>query len=216
MLTVEFPHLLRLVEKCQFDTIYHEHFSYLSLNFVRKLLEKHGLGVFDVEQLPSHGGSLRVYAARLEKGGTEPGPRVSEISELERGRGLLSVDFYGGFQARVNAAKDAFLAFLLEQKRMGKLVVGYGAAAKGNTLLNYCGVKADLIPFVADRSPYKQGLFLPGSHIPIVAEDEIRGARPDYVVVFPWNLRGEIFPQLSYIREWAGRFVTAVPSLRVE
>jgi 2-polyprenyl-3-methyl-5-hydroxy-6-metoxy-1,4-benzoquinol methylase len=215
VLTMEFPHLLRLVEECQFDTIYHEHFSYLSLVFVNKLFTRHGLVIFDVEELPTHGGSLRVYAAHLDRDHLKISRSVEEILSREETHGLTTMVFFEGFQARVNALKNAFLRFLIEQKELGKVVVGYGAAAKGNTLLNYCGVKPDLIPFVVDRSPHKQGHYLPGSHIPIVSEDRIREIRPDFVVIFPWNLEQEITEQLAYVREWDGRFVTAIPKLRV-
>jgi SAM-dependent methyltransferase len=216
VLTMEFPHLLRLVEECQFDTIYHEHFSYLSLVFVNKLFDRHGLVIFDVEQLPTHGGSLRVYASHMDRDKMKNSRSVEEILSLERSHGLTTMEFFEGFQARVNAVKNEFLNFLIEQKGLGKVVIGYGAAAKGNTLLNYCGVKPDLLPFVVDRSPHKQGHYLPGSHIPIVEEDRIRERKPDFIVIFPWNLKQEITQQLAYIRDWGARFVTVIPALRVE
>ena len=213
--TFEFPHLLNLIEQNQFDTIYHEHFSYLSLVAVMRVFTANGLSVFDVEELPTHGGSLRVFAQRSDG---EPRPvseRVAALVARELAAGLTSEAGYAGFQAKANRVKDDFVAFLIEAKREGKLVAGYGAAAKGNTLLNYAGIRDDLIPFVVDRNPSKQSKYLPGSRIPIVAEDRLRQAKPEYVVILPWNLRTEVIDQLSYIREWGGRFVTAVPQLEV-
>jgi hypothetical protein len=204
------------VEGCQFDTIYHEHFSYLSLTFVQRLFASSGLRVFEVEELPTHGGSLRVFACRSERLDLRIGASVEKVLADERRAGMHALDFYSGFQKKVDAIKDNFLKLLIDLKSEGKMVVGYGAAAKGNTLLNYGGVKADLLPFVVDRSPHKQGLYLPGSHIPIVAEERIRQAKPDFIVIFPWNLRAEITAQLSYVRDWGARFIVAVPSLEVD
>jgi SAM-dependent methyltransferase len=210
--TVEFPHLFELVRNHQFDTVYHEHFSYLSFLTVRRIFAAHGLAVWDVETLPTHGGSLRVWASptEAERGET---PAVAAMAERERAAGMEDARFYAGFQDVAEAVKNDFVTFLLQQKRDGRTVAGYGAAAKGNTLLNFAGVRRDLLSFVVDASPHKQGRFLPGSRIPVVDEARLRATRPDYVVVLPWNLRDEIMAQLSYIREWGGRFVFAVPEL---
>jgi SAM-dependent methyltransferase len=211
----EFPHLLRLVADCQFDTIYHEHYSYLSLTAVCTIFQRCGLAVFDLEELPTHGGSLRVYAQRADAGGREPSPAVTELLARERAAGLASPALAEGFQQRADRIKDELLAFLIEQKRAGRTVAGYGAAAKGNTLLNYGGVRSDLLGFVADASPHKQGLYLPGSRIPVMNETTLGDAKPAFVLVLPWNLRDEIMRQLSYISAWGGQFVTAVPKLRL-
>lgn len=213
--TFEFPHLLRLVSENQFDTIYHEHYSYLSLIAVKRIFEHNGLSVFDVEELPTHGGSLRVYAQRTDSGIHEISANVANMLQREVQAGMTTLTFYAGFQAKANQVKNDFLAFLIEAKRTGKTVAGYGAAAKGNTLLNYAGVRPDLLPFVADRNPAKQNKFLPGCRIPIVAEAQLKQTRPDYVVILPWNLREEVMGQLAYVREWGGQFVVAVPSLKV-
>ena len=212
--TVEFPHLLQLVQQGQFDTIYHEHFSYLSLHTVQCIFERQGLAVWDVQTLPTHGGSLRVWAQH------QANPRaatsnVAVVLAAEATAGMQGHDFYRGLQARMDAIKDDLLGFLIAQKRDGKTVAAYGAAAKGNTLLNYAGVRPDLLPYVVDASPHKQGRYLPGSRIPVVAESHLRGMKPDFVVILPWNLREEIVEQLAYVREWGAKFVTAVPSLRV-
>jgi SAM-dependent methyltransferase len=213
--TFEFPHLLRLVAENQFDTIYHEHYSYLSLHAVSRIFEHNGLTVFDVEELPTHGGSLRVYAQRKDTGPQATTSRVAELLQREAAAGMTTIGYYAGFQSKTDKVKNNLLAFLIETKRAGKKVAGYGAAAKGNTLLNYAGVRPDLLPWVVDRNPSKQGKYLPGSRIPIVAEMHIRENHPDYVVILPWNLREEVMTQLAYIREWGGRFVTAVPQLEV-
>lgn len=213
--TFEFPHLLRLVEQNQFDTVYHEHFSYLSLTAVARIFERNGLRVFDVEELPTHGGSLRVFAQRQDTGKRETTNHVTRMLAHENVAGMATSNFYAGFQTKTNLLKNNFSVFLVEANRSGKKVAAYGAAAKGNTLLNYAGVRQDLLPYVVDRNPAKQERFLPGSRIPIVVESRIRDDRPDYVVILPWNLRNEIVEQLDYIREWGGRFVTAVPSLDV-
>ncbi len=212
--TLEFPHLLELVRHTQFDTIYHEHFSYYSLGVVCRLCSMHGLQVYDVERLPTHGGSLRVFLQHVGN----PRPASASVERLlaeEREAGMETVEYYRGFQQKVDALKDAFLLFLLEQKREGRRVAGYGAAAKGNTLLNYAGVRSDLVAFVADAAPSKQGKFLPGSHIPVVAEPRIREERPDVVLILPWNIQQEITAQLSYVADWGGRFAVAVPELRL-
>lgn len=213
--TFEFPHLLRLVSENQFDTIYHEHYSYLSLTAVKRIFEHNGLSVFDVEELPTHGGSLRLYAQRRDSGAREISQNVAKLLEREVAAGMTTPAFYAGFQAKADQVKNDFLAFLIEAKRAGKTVVGYGAAAKGNTLLNYAGVRPDLLPYVVDRNPAKQDKFLPGCRIQIVAESQLKQARPDYVVILPWNLRAEVVEQLAYIREWGGQFVTSVPTLKV-
>ena len=213
--TFEFPYLMRLVQENQFDTIYHEHFSYLSLHVVKRIFEHKGLAVFDVEELPTHGGSLRVFAQRKD---TLPHATTSHVAALlkrEATAGMTTAGFYTGFQSRADKVKNDILTFLIEAKRDGKKVAAYGAAAKGNTLLNYAGVRPDMLPYVADRNPAKQGKYLPGSRIPIVAEARIRDNQPDYVIILPWNLRDEVMTQLAYIREWGGRFVTAVPSLEI-
>lgn len=210
--TFEFPHLLRLIEENQFDTIYHEHFSYLSFTTVERIFAANGLTVFDVQKHPTHGGSLRVFASPSSR---EPSLAVGELRQQESQAGLSTSAYYAGFQARVEGVKNAFLSFLLEARLQSKRVAAYGAAAKGNTLLNYAGVRADLIAFVADRNPAKQGRFLPGSRLPIVDENRLKAEQPDYVVIFPWNLIREISQQLSYVRDWGGRFVTAIPELRV-
>lgn len=213
--TFEFPHLLRLVSENQFDTIYHEHYSYLSLTVVKRIFERNGLSVFDVEELSTHGGSLRVYAQRSDTGKREPSPNVAKLLGRETAAGMNSTAFYAGFQDKADRVKNDLLAFLIDAKRTGKTVAGYGAAAKGNTLLNYAGVRPDLLPYVVDRNPAKQDKFLPGCRIPIVAEAHLKQNRPDYVLILPWNLRAEVVEQLAYIREWGGQFVTAVPSLKV-
>lgn len=214
--TFEFPHLLRLVAENQFDTIYHEHYSYLSLTTVRTVFSANGLTVFDVEELPTHGGSLRVYAQRSDSAARTTSARVDALLSVEDAAGIGSAHYYADFQAKADTVKNDLLAFLIECRRTGKSVGAYGAAAKGNTLLNYAGIRPDLLPWVADRNPAKQGKYLPGSRIPIVAEAHLREARPDYVLILPWNLREELLTQLAYVRDWDGRFITAVPSLLIE
>lgn len=213
--TFEFPHLLRLVAENQFDTIYHEHFSYLSLNAVAHIFAANGLTVFDVEEYPTHGGSLRVFAQRSDTGERARTARVDQLLQREKDTGMLDSAYYVDFQNRADRVKNDFIAFLIEAKRQGKRVAGYGAAAKGNTLMNYAGVRPDLISFVADRNPAKQGKFMPGSRIPIVDESMLAQERPDYVVILPWNLQEEVRQQLDYVASWGGRFVTAVPELRI-
>lgn len=216
VITMEFPHLKNLVEQCQFDTIYHEHFSYLSLIAVKSVFEKQGLEIFNVEEVPTHGGSLRIFAkhAGAEMHVQEKG--YLKVLEEELKLGVDTLQYYQGFQSRVEKIKYDALKFLIDVKESGKRVIGYGAASKGNTLLNYCGVKGqDLIQFVVDASPTKQNKFLPGSHIPVVHESEIRKFRPDYVIILPWNLEFEIRHQLEYIKDWGGQFVTFIPELKV-
>lgn len=212
--TVEFPHLLNLLREVQFDTIYHEHFTYLSLLAVRTLFERHGLRIFDVEKQPTHGGSLRVYAAH-EEAGRAPEARVEEVLGEEVAAGLDRPEGYDGFEAKVRAVRDGLLAFLARAKAERRTVAGYGAAAKGNTLFNYCGINAADIPFVVDRNPVKQGKLLPGSHIPVRPVEALIEARPDYVLIVPWNLEEEIVAQLPEVGEWGGRFITAVPEVKV-
>lgn len=211
--TFEFPHLVRMVAQGQFDTAYHEHYSYLSLTTVRTLFGASSLTLFDVEELPTHGGSLRVYAQRADTGRHEVTPAVEALAAREAALGVASAGFYAPFQTRAETIKDDMLAFLIEAKRAGRSVAGYGAAAKGNTLINFAGIKPDLLPFVVDRNPAKQGKFLPGSRIPIVDEARLRAAKPAYIVILPWNLKDEVAQQLSYAREWGAKFVTAVPAL---
>jgi SAM-dependent methyltransferase len=211
--TFEFPHLLRLVEQVQFDTIYHEHYSYLSLLAVERIFASCGLQLFDVQELPTHGGSLRVYAQRADTGVRPASAAVRALLERERAAGMTDPAFYCDFQARVAQVRDEFLSFLIGARRAGKRLAAYGAAAKGNTLLNYAGVRADAIDFVAERNPAKQGRFLPGSRIPIVPEEQLRVARPDYVLILPWNLRLELCAQLDYVHAWGGKLVTALPTL---
>ena len=213
-ITLEFPHLMRLIEHTQFDTIYHEHFSYLSLYTVMNIFRKAGLRVFDVEELPTHGGSLRVYGCHQEDSRLDT-EVIPSLLEAEKSSGMRNIGLYQSFQTCADTIKNCFLRFLLDQKASGKAVAAYGAAAKGNTLLNYAGVRSDLLPYVADRNPAKQGKFLPGSRIPIVAEDYLRRHRPDLVLILPWNIKEEIMNQLAYIRQWGGRFATAVPHLEL-
>jgi SAM-dependent methyltransferase len=214
MLSIEFPHLLRLIAYNQFDTIYHEHFSYFSLLVVDRVLARHGLALFDVEELPTHGGSLRVYAAPAA---TAPPvrPDVAAVIARERAAGLDRPETYGDFGRKVVEVKCALLEFLIAARRAGKRVAGYGAPAKGNTLLNYCGVGPELLPYTVDLSPHKQGRYLPGVQIPIYPPSRIFATRPDYVLILPWNLRDEITGQMAAIRDWGGRFVVAIPALTV-
>ena len=213
--TFEFPHLLRLVSENQFDTIYHEHFSYFSFTAVVRIFEKCGLSVFDIEELSTHGGSLRVFAQRTDTGKQTRSARVVEMLQREDAAGMTTRQYYIEFQGNADRAKNDLLAFLLEASRAGKKVCAYGAAAKGNTLLNYAGVRPDLLSWVADRNPSKQGKYMPGSRIPVVSEAILNTERPDYVLILPWNLRAEITTQLEYIKDWGGSFVTTVPALRV-
>jgi SAM-dependent methyltransferase len=216
VVSLEFPHLLRLIEQAQFDTIYHEHFSYLSLATTERILATQGLKIFDVEELPTHGGSLRVFAAHAEDESHERAPSIDAVLAEEERAGLRTREPYESFQRRIDTIRDSFLAFLHQQRAAGATVAGYGAAAKGNTLLNYCGVKGrELIDFVADASPHKQGRFLPGSRIPVVAPDRIDEEKPGFIVIFPWNLFDEVTAQLVHARGWGARFVTAIPELRV-
>jgi len=212
--TFEFPHLLRLIEGSEFDTIYHEHFSYLSLLAVQRIFAAHGLTVVQVEELPTHGGSLRVHARHTESAGPVH-PSVAMVLAAERAAGLDRIETYTAFQGSVRRVKRELLRFLLAASRQGRSVVAYGAAAKGNTLLNYCGIRSDFIDYVVDRSPHKQGRFLPGSRLPIHAPERIAETRPDYVLILPWNLREEIMRQMAHVRDWGGRFVVPIPTVQV-
>jgi ubiquinone/menaquinone biosynthesis C-methylase UbiE len=213
VVTFEFPHLLRMVEGCQFDTAYHEHYSYLSLTAVKRVLLANGLGVFDVEELSTHGGSLRVFAQRLDFGRRPTEPEVDKMLDRERDAGMQTAKFYSQFQSEPSRIVRELLSFLIEQVSLGRKVAAYGAAAKGNTLLNFAGVRPHLLPYVVDKNPAKQGQFLPGSRIPVVDEAQLRADRPDFVLILPWNLKAEVMEQLAYVRAWEGKFVTAVPHL---
>lgn len=213
-ITAEFPHLLQLVSHRQFDTVYHEHFSYFSLHTICKIFSTHGLKIWDVEQLPTHGGSLRIWASHQDRACREHNS-VDAILRLEMDAGMLDRSYYENFQVQADAVKNDFIEFLLTQKRAGHKVAGYGAAAKGNTLINYCGIKPDLLPYIVDASPHKCGRWLPGSHIPVIDESQIRTDKPDYIVILPWNLQSEITRQLAYTAEWDCQFVVAVPRLTI-
>ncbi|MBN2612177.1 MAG: methyltransferase domain-containing protein [Bacteroidales bacterium] len=216
IITMEFPHLMQLVQENQFDTIYHEHFSYLSFFVVKQIFEKHGLEMFDVEEISTHGGSLRIFAKHVQDESKKISPNVGKLIEKEEKAGMKKLDYYKNFQEKVNHIKYEFLEFLLEAKKEGKKVIGFGAAAKGNTFLNYCGIRGnDMIEFVADSSPYKQRKLLPASHIAVKSPDCIKDQKPDYVIIFPWNLKKEISESLSYIREWGGKFVTFIPKTEI-
>ena len=212
--TFEFPHLCKLIEFNQFDTIYHEHFSYLSFTSLKSVFEKQGLEFFDVQELSTHGGSLRIFTKHIEDKSKDISTRVTALLRKEKDLGIDNLAYYEGFQIKVDSIKNDFHSFLIEQNKKGKKIVGYGAAAKGNTLLNYCGIKGqDLIHFVIDKSPHKQNNYLPGSRIPVFDEQKLKEFKPDYVIIFPWNLKDEICKQLSYIKEWEGKFVVAIPEL---
>ncbi len=213
-ITMEFPHLLRLVERNQFDTIYHEHFSYFSLRTAIGIFAAHELTIFDVEELPTHGGSLRIYAAHAARE-SHPTSALAAVLEAERAGGLRDTATYESFREAIHRTKRDLLRFLIDAKNDGRRIVAYGAPAKGNTLLNYCGIREDFIDFTVDRSPHKQGLFLPGTRIPILAPERIDEARPDYLLILPWNLRDEIVGQTARIREWGGKWVVAIPRLEV-
>ena len=213
--TLEFPHLLRLIQENQFDTIYHEHFSYLSFATAERVFAKHGMTLFDVEELPTHGGSLRIYAKLASNGSLPVSAKVAELREREKAAGLEKAETYRSFAENVRTVKRSLLKFLIGAREAGKRVVGYGAPAKGNTLLNYCGVRTDLLEYTVDRSPHKQGRFLPGVHIPIHAPERIAETKPDYVLILPWNLTDEITAQMAHVRSWGGRFVVPIPQTRV-
>lgn len=215
VITMEFPHLVKLMENNQFDTIYHEHFSYLSFTTVKAIFEAAGLVLFDVEEIPTHGGSLRIFARHAENDSLAVSKRVKELLKREADNGIQNPEYYAGFQQRALNIKISLLEFLTKRKSAGKKVAAYGAAAKGNTLLNYCGIKSDLVDFVVDANPNKQNKFLPGSHIPVVAESYLKEQKPEYVIIFPWNIKEEIQHQLSYISDWGGKFVITIPEFQV-
>jgi len=215
VVTMEFPHLLNLVEQNQFDTIYHEHFSYLSFLTVEKVFARHGLVLFDVAEIPTHGGSLRIFARHAEDATKPVASAVRALLAKEARAGLDRLETYTAFDDKVKRTKRRLLEFLVKAKNEGKRIAGYGAPAKGNTLLNYCGVRSDFLDFTVDRSPHKQGCFLPGTRVPIFHPDKLREARPDYVLILPWNLKDEIVHQVGYIRDWGGRFVVPIPEVAV-
>jgi len=216
VITMEFPHLVRLIDDCLFDTIYHEHFSYLSFYTVGKIFESQGLEIFDVEKISTHGGSLRIFAKHKEDKSKEISTNVTELLNNEIAKGITDISYYNGYQKRIEKIKYDTWSFLIKQKRKGKIIVGYGAASKGNTLFNYCGIKGtDLIKYIVDLSPHKQNKYLPGSHIPVVNEELLKKDKPDYIIIIPWNLKEEITSQLSYINKWGGKFVIFVPELSI-
>lgn len=215
VITMEFPHLVQLIDNNQFDTIYHEHFSYLSFYTVKQIFEANGLEMFDVEEIPTHGGSLRIYAKHLDDQTKDISPNVQALINKEIEKGILSDSYYTGFQSKAETIKSDLWMFLLDQKKKGKKVAAYGAAAKGNTLLNYCGIKSDLIDFVVDANPHKQDKYLPASHIPVVNEEYLRVEKPDFIIILPWNIKEEIMQQLSYIKSWNAKFVVAIPGLEI-
>ncbi len=215
VVTMEFPHLMQLVDNNQFDTIYHEHFSYLSLFAVKQIFESQRLQLFDVEEIPTHGGSLRIYAKHIEDESKPVSENVALLLQKEVNKGLNTLEYYNNFQQKALKVKLDLTHFLVNQKRESKKVAAYGAAAKGNTLLNYCGIKNDLIDYVIDANPHKQNKFLPASHIPVMNEDELKKDKPDFVIILPWNLKTEITAQLNYIKEWGGKFVVAIPELEI-
>ena len=215
VISMEFPHLLSLIDKNQFDTIYHEHYSYYSLNAVVKIFAAHDLRIFDAELLETHGGSLRIYACHDDDQEHDNSEQLEALQKFEESRGLLSIEAYGAFSEKVRAVKRGILKFLIGLKEQGSNIVGYGAPAKGNTLLNYCGIGTDFIDYTVDRNPHKQGLYLPGSHIPIYGPEKIFETRPDYLLILPWNLKDEIIEQMAGIREWGGRFLVLIPEIEV-
>ena len=213
--TFEFPHLMRLIEFNQFDTIYHEHFSYFSFTTVSSVFARHGLAMFDVEQLPTHGGSLRIYAQKRSSGVRPVSSSVAALLETEEQEGVRDPAMYDRFESCVHATKRGLLRFLIDARESGKRVVGYGAPGKGNTLLNFCGIGTDFLDYTVDRNPAKMGTYTPGTRIPIRDPEVIRETRPDYVLVLPWNLRAEIELQMSFIRSWGGRFVVPIPAVEI-
>ena len=215
IITMEFPHLMRLIDENQFDTIYHEHFSYFSFTTVRQIFMHHDFKIFDVEELPTHGGSLRIYACHSEDHSKVTTERVNNLLEREEVAGFKDLKIYLDFDEKVKTIKRSILSFVNKAKNEGNSIVGYGAPAKGNTLLNYCGIRKDYIDYTVDRSPHKQGYFLPGTHIPIYHPDKIKETQPDYIVILPWNLKDEIMKQMAHIREWNGRFVTLIPEVSI-
>lgn len=214
VITMEFPHIMQLIENNQFDTIYHEHFSYFSFLTVKKIFEYHKLKIFDVDRIPTHGGSLRIYAEHSNDNSKKISSRVRSLIDLEISKKMISLDFYSNFQDKANKLKYDLLRCLIDIKLKGKKIIAYGAAAKGNTLLNYCGIKSDLIKFIVDRSPYKQNKYLPGSHIPIVHESEIQKYKPDYILILVWNIKEEIIKQLEYVKDWGCVFLVPIPKIQ--
>lgn len=215
VITIEFPHLMCLVEQNQFDTIYHEHFSYFSFLSAEKIFSAHGLTLFDVDELPTHGGSIRIYA-RQDSDNTKPiSENVKELRIREKQAGIMTMEYYDSFNERVKESKRKLLTFLIHAKREGKVIAGYGAPGKGNTLLNYCGIRIDFIDYLVDRNPYKHGKYTPGTHIPIYAPSKIDETRPDYVIILPWNLKDEIMEQLSFIKDWKGQFIVPIPEVKL-
>ena len=215
IITMEFPHLMRLMAENQFDTIYHEHFSYFSFTIVNKVFDHHGLRIFDVDELPTHGGSLRIYARHAEDASKAVSENVAGLLKHEAAEGFENLELYRSFSQKVQSTKRSILDFMVRTKNGCKSIVGYGAPAKGNTLLNYCGIGTDFMEYTVDRSPHKQGYYLPGTHIPIHHPDKIKETRPDYVIILPWNLKDEIMRQMAYIRDWEGKFVTLIPKVRI-
>ncbi|WKZ17919.1 MAG: class I SAM-dependent methyltransferase [Candidatus Jettenia sp. CY-1] len=215
IITMEFPHLMQLMHENQFDTIYHEHFSYFSFITVEKIFAHHGLTIFDVDELPTHGGSLRIYARHAEDASQPVSQRVMDLRTREEVAGFGSLEHHLSFTEKVKETKRNILTFLIETKQKGKSIVGYGAPAKGNTLLNYCSIRSDFIDYTVDRSPHKQGHYLPGTHIPIHSPDKIRETKPDYLLILPWNIREEVMEQMSYIREWGGQFIVFIPEVKI-
>ncbi|MER3432153.1 MAG: SAM-dependent methyltransferase [Leptolyngbya sp. ERB_1_1] len=215
VITMEFPHLMRLMEENQFDTIYHEHFSYLSFMAVERIFAFHGLTLFDVQEIPIHGGSLRIYARHTEDTSKLVGERVTELLAREKAAGFDKLETYAHFTEQVKETKRKLLEFLITAKQKGKTVAGYGAPGKGNTLLNYCGIRTDFLDYTVDRNPYKQNKFTPGTHIPIYSPEKIRETKPDYLLILPWNVKDEVMEQVSYIREWGGQFVVPIPEVKV-
>jgi ubiquinone/menaquinone biosynthesis C-methylase UbiE len=215
IITMEFPHILQLIENSQFDTIYHEHFSYFSFLTVQKIFEFHGLTLFHAEELDTHGGSLRIYACHSGAKSRPVRESVTSLINKEKNSGLNSLEYYTGLRKKAEKIKLDFLQFLVTAKKEGKKVAAYGAAAKGNTLLNFCGIKNDLISFVVDAAPGKQGKYLPGSHIPVVEGNELKKLKPDYLIIFPWNIKDEVMHQISYIKEWGAKFVILIPNLKI-
>ncbi len=215
IISMEFPHLLKMIEENQFDTIYHEHFSYFSFHAVQKLFHSHDLALFDVERIPTHGGSLRIYARHKNNRSIPITNRVANILEREQDAGLLDLKTYNSFRDKVQSTKRTLLKFLIEVKNEGEKIIGYGAPAKGNTLLNYCGVRTDFLDYTVDRNTHKQNKYLPGTHIPIKHPDKIKEDKPDYILILPWNIKDEIMEQISYIRKWDGKFIIPVPAVEI-
>jgi SAM-dependent methyltransferase len=215
VITMEFPHLLCMLDETQFDTIYHEHYSYFTFYTVQKLFSLHKLEIFDVEELPTHGGSLRVYCKHEEDDKKAISANVNKLLDKENDFGLFNLNIYSGFKNKVEKVKRNLLYFLIQEKNKGKKIIGYGAPAKGNTLLNYCGIRTDFLDYTVDRSPYKQNKFLPGTHIPVKSPEKIKGDRPDYILILPWNIKDEIVEQMSFIREWGGKFIVPIPEIDV-